>query len=44
MELDVDWDMVVMGIDLNNIFKEFDYGENGFLDLCLNWLCILEDC
>lgn len=34
MESDVDRDMVVTGTDLNNIFQEFDHGENGLSDLC----------
>lgn len=36
MESDVDRDMVVTGTDLNNIFQEFDHGENGSSDSCLN--------
>lgn len=44
MESDVDRDMVVTGTDLNNIFQEFDHGENGSSDFCLNWLHTPEDC
>lgn len=42
MESDVDRDMVVTGTDLNNIFQEFDHGENGLSDLCNSKIYIYE--